>query len=118
MLIYFLNNNWEALSADQRQILRKLLERAFDRYQDWMGAFVVSEVLGERYPDEATLAVLTRLGQNAQLPSRAAVPHGLEVLAKTAPEESLRELAVRRLRDLQESSGHCNGSKERTPSAL
>lgn len=102
-LLYFLNNNWEQLSPEQRDELRVVLNEGFDKYQNWMGAFVTSELLGERYADDDALATLTDLGKNARLPARAAVPHGLETLAKTTPSESVRNLAIEQLRELQES---------------
>ena len=68
-----------------------------------MGAFVTSELLGERYTDYDALATLADLGKNARLPARAAVPHGLETLARTTPDETLRRLAIDRLQELQKS---------------
>jgi hypothetical protein len=68
-----------------------------------MGAFVTSELLGERYTDYDALATLADLGKNARLPARATVPHGLETLAKTTPDESLRRVAIDRLQELQKS---------------
>jgi len=102
-LLHFLNNNWEQLSAEQRDELRTVLNEGFDKYQNWMGAFVTSELLGERYADKGALATFTDLGKSARLPARAAVPHGLETLAKATPHESLRSLAIDRLRELQKS---------------
>lgn len=102
-LLYFINNNWEELSGAQRQELRGLLANAFDKYEDWMGAFVTSEILGERYADESALSALVALGSSAHLPARAAVPHGLETLAKTTPQQSLRRVAIDRLQELQKS---------------
>jgi uncharacterized membrane protein len=102
-LLYFLNNNWEQLSHEQRNELRVVLNEGFDKYQNWMGAFVTSELLGERYADDDALATLADLGKNARLPARAAVPHGLETLAKTTSDESLRRVAINRLRELQNS---------------
>jgi hypothetical protein len=103
-LLYFLNNNWERLSAQQRRGLRNILSEGFDKYQNWMGAFVTSEILGERYADEDALATFARLGKIARLPARAAVPHGLETLARTTQSESLRDLAIKQLQELQKSS--------------
>jgi hypothetical protein len=102
-LLYFINNNWEQLSSHDQEQLRRVLAVAFDKYGDWMGAFVTSEILGEHYADEATLAILADLGKSARLPARAAVPHGLEALAKTTPDESLRRVAIDRLQGLQRS---------------
>lgn len=102
-ILYFLNNNWSQLTSQQREELRSVLNEGFDKYQNWMGAFVTSELLGERYADKNALKALADLGKNARLPARAAVPHGLETLAKTTPDESLRRVAIDRLQELQKS---------------
>jgi hypothetical protein len=102
-ILYFLNNSWDQLTSQQREELRTVLNEGFDKYQNWMGAFVTSEILGERYADENALKALTDLGKSALLPARAAVPHGLETLAKTTPQGPLRKLAVDRLWELQRS---------------
>lgn len=102
-LLYFINNNWEQLSPRDQEHLRRVLAGAFDRYGDWMGAFVTSEILGEHYADEATLAILADLAETARLPARAAIPHALETLAKTTQHESLRGLAIHQLQALQKS---------------
>ena len=74
-----------------------------DKYQNWMGAFVTSEILGERYADEMALNAMEQLAGSARLPARAAIPHGLETLAKTTDREALRESAIKRLRELEKS---------------
>jgi hypothetical protein len=102
-ILYFLNSNWDQLTSQQREELRSVLNEGFDKYQNWMGAFVTAELLGERYADENALKVLVDLGRSARLPARAAVPHGLETLAKTTPHESLRSLAIDQLQELQKS---------------
>jgi hypothetical protein len=102
-LVYFINNNWEQITVVQRDRLREPLEKAFQEYGDWMGAFVTSEVLGERYADTEALAALSRLAKTARSPARALVPHGLESLAKASDDEQLRERAIRNLRDLARS---------------
>jgi hypothetical protein len=102
-ILYFLNNNWGQLTSQQREELRSVLNEGFDKYQNRMGAFVTSELLGERYADKNALKALADLGKSARLPARAAVPHGLETLAKTTPDESLRRVAIDRLQELQKS---------------
>ena len=102
-ILYFLNSNWDQLTSQQREELRGVLNEGFDKYQNWMGAFVTSELLGERYADENALKVLAELGRSARIAARAAVPHGLECLAKTTSHEVLRGLAIDRLLELQQS---------------
>ncbi len=82
-IVYFINNNWERLSTQECELFRLILIAAFDKYADWMGAFLSSEILGERYADEKTLTIFADLGISARMPARAAVPHGLEYLART-----------------------------------
>jgi hypothetical protein len=53
--------------------------------------------------DKNALKALADLGESARLPARAAVPHGLEALAKTTPDESLRRVGIDRLQELQKS---------------
>jgi len=103
-VVYFINNNWEQITVEQRDRLREPLENAFQEYADWMGAFVTSEVLGERYADAEAIAALSRLAKTARSPARALVPHGLEFLAKASDDEQLREVAIRNLRDLARSN--------------
>jgi hypothetical protein len=45
--------------------------------------------------------MLANLGESARLPARALIPHGLEILAKTTQDESLRSRAVYELREMQ-----------------
>jgi hypothetical protein len=93
-LARFLANNWGQLTEPQVQELRPALVAAFDQFQDWLGAFVVAEVLGERYADDAALETLMRLGRTAKGPARTLAAHGLEKLATTRPEGPDRERAI------------------------
>lgn len=102
-ILYFVYGNWGQLTPQQREELRGILNEGFDKYRNWMGAFVTSELLGEHYADEKALEALIMLGKSARLPARAAVPHGLEMLAKKTPDESLRRVAIHRLQELQKS---------------
>jgi hypothetical protein len=102
-LLYFINSNWEQLSARNVEQLIPALVVAYDKFEDWMGAFVSSEILGERCEEGAALAILTDLGKTARLPARTLVPHGLEVLAKAAKKESTRGLVITQLQELQKS---------------
>ena len=103
-IVKFVYDSWEQLTSDQREHLRSVLIRSFDKYSDWMGAFVTVEILGERFADERALDDLAELATTAKLPERAAVPHGMELVAKSALDQSLRALAIKRLEDLASSS--------------
>jgi hypothetical protein len=66
-----------------------------------MGAFVIGELLGGRYGDQAALDALSKLAGAASMPARALVPHGLEVLARNTTNVELRRRAILVLRRLE-----------------
>ncbi|MFT3913236.1 MAG: hypothetical protein QM704_03830 [Anaeromyxobacteraceae bacterium] len=99
-LCYFLDDAWPLLTGPQREALRGPLVAAFDEHGDFMGAFVIAELLGRRYSDEPALAALVELSRTAQTSARALVPHGLETLIVGCGREDLRARALARLREL------------------
>jgi hypothetical protein len=102
-LFYFITSNWEQISEHEKERLREVLGTAFDNCGDWMGAFVIGEILGEHYPDEVTLAILARLAKTANLLNVQLLPHALEHLAKATDRESLRSQAIQQLQELGKS---------------
>ncbi|MGE5048920.1 MAG: hypothetical protein ACM3PC_10150 [Deltaproteobacteria bacterium] len=104
MVVKFFYDNWMQVTNAQRERLRSVIVRSFDKHADWMGAFVSAEILGERFADERALADLTELARTATLEERAAVPHGFELLATTAADKGLHALALERLQILASSS--------------
>lgn len=102
-LLYFINNNWEHLSEQEKERLQQVLADTFDKHSNWMGAFVTSEILGNHYADEKNLGTLARLAKSARLPERSLAPHGIGILAKTTEHEALRRLAIHELQKLKES---------------
>jgi hypothetical protein len=100
----FLANNWAQLTDVQREELRPALTASFDRFQDWMGAFVIAEILGEQYSDERALEGLIKLAQTSTLPARALVAHGLKALAAAYSQEPLRDRAIAGLKALASSN--------------
>jgi hypothetical protein len=70
-----------------------------------MGAFVVAEILGDRYADEAAFAALEDLSSNAATPAaRELAAYGLGRLARAVPEGRLYARAVDKLNALASSS--------------
>jgi len=96
-VLHFIKNNWKLVSAGEAAELKKVLVAGYDRFGDWMGPFLASEILGEFYPDGDTLAILKELSKAARVPARELVPHGIETLARTTQDELLRGLAVQAL---------------------
>jgi hypothetical protein len=103
-LVYFIDGNWGLLTDEQRARLRAVLAAVFDAHRNYMGAFVIGEILGRQYGDEPALNALLKLSQTAKMPALALVPHGLETLARSTADARLRDRAVQRLKELAGSS--------------
>jgi hypothetical protein len=101
-LFYFINSNWEQIPEPKKESLRPTLAEAFDNCGDWMGAFVIGEILGKYYADERTLTILGKLAKAQHLHWKELVPHALETLAKTTTQSSLHSLAILELQKLKE----------------
>ena len=102
-LFYFITSNWELISVHEKERLRAVLGEAFDNCGDWMGAFVIGEILGDHYTDEVTLAILARLAKTASLLTRQLLPHALEHFAKATNREDHRVLAIQQLQELRKT---------------
>lgn len=102
-LFYFITRNWEQISEHEKERLREVLGEAFDNCGDWMGAFVIGEILGDYYADEVTLATLSRLAKTPSLLSRQLIPHALEHFAKTTHLEAHKSLAIQQIQELGKS---------------
>jgi len=99
-LLYFIKNNWKFVSPSQTTAFKKILVATFDKFGDWMGAFVGSEILGEFYPDEDTLEILKKLSKSANFPARELVPHLFESLARATQDQELRGKTIQELESL------------------
>ena len=102
-IFYLIANNWEQVSEREKERLREVLGEAFDKCGDWMGPFVIGEILGDHYADEATLAILGHLAKTASLLARQLLPHALEHFAKATDRESLKSQAIQHLQELGKS---------------
>jgi hypothetical protein len=93
--------HWDNLAAQQREQLRGLLMTCFDKFQNWMGAFLVADMLSEHYADDGALESLETLSRQARLPHRALAAYGLGKLVKAVGSGSIYDRAVDRLKALR-----------------
>jgi hypothetical protein len=63
--------SWDELTDHQREEFAAMLPTAFDKFADTNGPFVVAEILGERYANEAAYRAFDQLSRTARLPHRA-----------------------------------------------
>ena len=102
-LAKFVSASWDEITEEQRQGLAPIWPVVFDRFADWMGAFVIAEILGERYANDDAFRELDQLSRTARMPHRALAAYGLGCLGRTV-DGPLRERATARLRELAKDS--------------
>ena len=113
---------WDELTDRQREDLAAVWPIVFDRFADWMGAFVVAEILGERYANDAAYRTLDQLSRTARIPHRALAAYGLGKLARTVKSgplfdnarERLQELAVDKVPDVRKEASDALHVLEKT----
>lgn len=88
-LVHALMATWDAITPLQRSRVLLALENAFPHLVDDVTAFVVMELIGTHYADEQGLAAVERLIAATPAVQRAAIPHGLEMIAKEASKQSV-----------------------------
>lgn len=97
-----MQGNWEYLSGTQKQRLLEVLEEVYPGLEDWMGCFVISELLGSYFGDRRALEVLRRLRITAPDTARALLPHGFEHLIEESQDRQLVETALLELNAMRD----------------
>jgi hypothetical protein len=100
-LIVLFERYWSLMSERRKNRLLHVLEATFASFKDPVTWFLISEILGEYYHDEAAFDVLCRLDASCPELPRSLVPHGLEHLIKNRePGSDLYRRAYRKLNEL------------------
>ncbi len=100
-LLMLLEYNWSAFTEGQRVTLLEAIEFSFPRFADPMSWFVLSEVLGEYFCCDRAFELLTRFAHLPDDGPRSQVPHGLEHIAKSTTDPSLRTRCLNTIQRMQ-----------------
>lgn len=100
-LLRMFEYKWECLSVDQRERLLPALEASYEGFRDWMSQFVISELLGRNYCNEAAFKALRRLKKVNLEKARSLVAMGFDYIAKKSSDKDLVKGAKAELMDMQ-----------------
>ena len=101
-LLMVFEYDWGRLSDEQKRRLLLSISTSYENFSDWMSYFVISELLGEYYCNEASFTVLCELRRTSNEVARSLVPHGFEHIAKDAESSDLRRQALEQLLSMKE----------------
>lgn len=80
-LLSFFETDWGTFTASQKKEIFGTLKTTFGLFKDWVCNFLITEILGEYYANEAAYEFLLEIGQDSINPNRNLAVHGLEHLA-------------------------------------
>lgn len=69
---------WEKVTEEQKQRLLDTLSEIYEKFEDWMPCFSVSELVGENYDSHQAYAFFQSFAASSNETARAFVPHGYE----------------------------------------
>ncbi|MAJ63513.1 MAG: hypothetical protein CL556_05895 [Alphaproteobacteria bacterium] len=93
-LIAVFNYEFDRLNTEQEEQLLKVLHRVHASFSDWHTPFYIAEMIGQRYPDGRGLDAFQRMAKTRNQISRAFIPNGLEILARTAKDPLIKNRAM------------------------
>ncbi|MBD2578791.1 hypothetical protein [Oscillatoria sp. FACHB-1406] len=96
--------NWHTISEKQKEELLPLLNNSYGLFADWMSCFVITELLGECYANEAALNILCRLKKTEAETPRSLVPHGFQHFITDSDDPKLVKKAYEELLQMKEDS--------------
>ncbi|MGD2180169.1 hypothetical protein [Lusitaniella coriacea] len=94
--------NWYTISEKQKDELLPLLENSYGLFFDWMSCFMITELLGKRFTNEAALNTLCRLKNTKAETARALVPHGFQHFVTDSDDKKLVKKAYEELLQMKE----------------
>jgi hypothetical protein len=104
-LLLIFEYDWASLALNQKQRLRTAIERTYCRFTDWMSCFVLTELLGEYYSDEAAFEILFKLKNSPVTGAhRTLLPMGFGQLARNTKDAALKGKSISELTKLAHDS--------------
>ncbi len=92
---------WPKINARGQEKLTRALGRVFDRFEDWMVPFTISELVGERIATLEGIALLEGFKSSSSAKVRSCVAHGLGDIGRKTDNGSVRMRACKSLSSMQ-----------------
>ena len=77
-LLGIFESDWEEITETQKEGLLDVLAQTYEKFDDWMPCFSVSELVGENFAPALAYDFFRRFQQSSNETARSFVPHGLE----------------------------------------
>ena len=88
--LMFFESEWEKVTEKQKDGLLDVLAEIYEKFEDWMPCFSVSELVGENFAPARAYPFFRRFQQSFNETARSFVPHGLEHALENSPDAELK----------------------------
>ncbi len=110
---------WEKITESQKVVLLDTLGEIYEKFEDWMPCFSISELVGENYSASQAHEFFQRFASSPNETTRAFVPHGYEHALRNSADAALAgELWDALLKLEDDQSEKVRGEVEETLSRL
>ena len=79
----------EKITSSQKTVLLRILQKIYDKFDDWMPCFSVSELVGEHFEAPQIYAFFQQFATSDNEIARAFVPHGYEHALQNSTDAAL-----------------------------
>ncbi len=100
-VLYEVERNWAVITEPQERRIFPALGPLFFASAEYMTRFVILELLGENYADEAAMNVLEQFAQVEDAEKRALVPMGFDDLIRETGDLTLARCAYENLKHMK-----------------
>jgi hypothetical protein len=103
-------SEWDKVTEQQRDVLLQTLAMVYEKFEDWMPRFSISELVGEKFPASQAHAFFQQFAHSSNETARTFVPHGYEHALRNSTDAALTAQLWRALLDMEhDQSGQVRG---------
>ena len=109
------HSEWEKITEQQKTILLDALAEIYEKFDDWMPCFSISELVGEDFHPSQAYSFFNKFAASPNETARAFVPHGYEHALRNSADAELTAKLWNALLDMeQDESEKVRGEVEET----
>jgi hypothetical protein len=114
-VILIFEAEWKKITEEQKALLLQALEGVYEKFEDWMPRFSISELVGGNFEPSQALQFFRGFAASPVEGARAFVPHGYEHVLLNSPSVDLKAQVWNALLDMEhDESEKVRGEVEET----
>jgi|GEM_PF-4596202 len=105
-ILNILLNESEIISSEQWNNLLPYIEKSYCKFKDWMSCFILTEIIGDKFPTRESFNTLMELKKTKDELRRSFIPNALEGFVRYSHDQELRKEAYENIIDMLSDSSN------------